>query len=145
MATLFGGKEHVPFFRHSWDELHAFVAETEIKGNAFVDLRISGTLGVTLLMANISVVVRPLDSGQVRSVCTGNVHTIQLMDMHDYRMCIEGRKLLDAGTPMFKTRRTFPQRESNMFGRPTGRVRVPSYWWILIQGLKSWNECAKAR
>ena len=55
-------------------------------------------------------------SGQVRSVCTGNVHTIQLMDMHDYRMCIEGRKLLDAGTPMFKTRRTFPERESNMFG-----------------------------
>ena len=83
MATLFGGKEHVPFFRHSWDELHAFVAETEIKGSAFVDLRISGTLGVTLLMANISVVVGPFDSGQVRSVCTGNVHTIQLMDMHD--------------------------------------------------------------
>jgi hypothetical protein len=30
-------------------------------------------------------------------------------------------------------------------GRPTGRVRVPSYWWILIQGLKWWNECGKAK
>ena len=91
---------------------------------------------MTLLMANISVVVGPLDSGQVRSVCTCNVHTIQLMDMHDCVCAVKAKNYSMLGPQCSKLGGHSQKENLTCLGRPTGKVRVPSYWRILIQGLK---------